>query len=296
MAVEVVVVGQLARDLVLTVGEAPGAGQSADVRHRREMLGGKGANQAVGLAQLGTRVALVGVAGDDDVGREMLAQARRDGIDTSATVRRDDTETALIVDVVDDDGHWRYLEHIPRPTLVGRDEIAAASGMIAEADTVVLQLQQPGQTALAAARLARASGTRVVLDGAPHQDADVLLADADVVRADAREGEQLTGRSLDTVAGAERAAADLLGSGPSLAVLEVAGEGDLFADAERTLFLPHGEAEVVDTTGAGDALIAGLTATLTRGGSTREAAEAAVAAAGATVGHAGGRPHLSPRA
>jgi hypothetical protein len=50
---DVIVFGQIARDLVLVVDAMPGARQSADVYQRRELLGGKGANQAVALAQLG---------------------------------------------------------------------------------------------------------------------------------------------------------------------------------------------------------------------------------------------------
>jgi len=69
------VVGQLARDLVLLIDRVPGAGSAMNVRLRREMLGGKGANQAVALAQLGIPVALVAVAGTDDVGRKLLRRA-----------------------------------------------------------------------------------------------------------------------------------------------------------------------------------------------------------------------------
>ena len=50
---------------------------------------------------------------------------------------------------------------------------------------------------------------------------------------------------------------------------------------------------VVDPTGAGDALVATLTAALTRRRPLETAASLAVAAAAATTGHAGGRPHLS---
>ena len=78
----IVVVGQVARDLVLVVDQVPEAGGSVDVDRRRELLGGKGANIAVGLAQLGAAVALVGVVGDDLVGEQLLAQAARDGLDT----------------------------------------------------------------------------------------------------------------------------------------------------------------------------------------------------------------------
>ena len=58
-----IVFGQIARDLVLVVDTMPGARQAADVYQRRELLGGKGANQAVALAQLGLRPALAGVVG-----------------------------------------------------------------------------------------------------------------------------------------------------------------------------------------------------------------------------------------
>ena len=67
---------QLARDPVLVIDDVPEAGNSAYVRERREVLGGKGANQAVAFAQLGLRPALVAVAGADDEG-VCLLEGRR---------------------------------------------------------------------------------------------------------------------------------------------------------------------------------------------------------------------------
>ncbi|WP_199433271.1 PfkB family carbohydrate kinase [Qaidamihabitans albus] len=298
MPVDVVVAGQIARDLVLRVFDAPDAGGSADVRFRREMLGGKGANQAVALAQLGMDVTLLGVTGDDRVAGELLEQAGLDGIDTASAVRRSGTETALIVDIVDDHGKWRYLEHIPESTLLTTRDVTASGTAIAAAKSVVVQLQQPADMALAAARLARAAGARVVLDGAIEDPAHraPLLANADVVRADAREAGQLAGRPVRTEDEGIQAAGELLKEGPSLVVLEVAGAGNVFVHPGGREFLPLVDTGVVDTTGAGDALVAALTATLTRDGPVHEAARLAVAAAGATVGHAGGRPNLTPEA
>lgn len=62
------------------------------------MLGGKGANCAVAVTQLGTPVGLLAVAGDDDVGDRLLVRAGRDGVDTRHVVRRPDTATGLVVD------------------------------------------------------------------------------------------------------------------------------------------------------------------------------------------------------
>ena len=288
---EVVVVGQVARDLVIEVPDAPAACSSAPVRHHQELLGGQGANQAVALRQLGTSVSLVGVVGQDSTGDALCALARADRIGTTHVVRRPGTETALIVDVVDEHGRRRYLEHIPDDTLVTETDVVAASAPISAAGSLIVQLRQPAPAALLAARLAHRAGTRVVLDGAPQDPA--LLALADVVRADADGAELLTGEPVADVAAAARAAADLRRRGPSLVVLEVSGQGNLFAGPEGTWFLPDVETEVVDPTGAGDALVATLTAALTRRRPLETAACLAVAAAAATTEHAGGRPRLS---
>jgi ribokinase len=52
----------------------------------------------------------------------------------------------------------------------------------------------------------------------------------------------------------------------------------------------------VDTTGAGDAFTAALVAALLRGQPPLAAAKRATAAACVTVGHPGGRPHLTDAA
>jgi ribokinase len=277
------VVGQLARDLVLTVDKVPEAGSSAPARGRQEQLGGKGANQAVGLAQLGVRPALVAVAGDDVIGDVLLDQARRDGIDVSAVVRRPGTLTGVIVEILAG-GVYRYVEDLPLLTVA---DIEAAAGQIGRRDAVLVQLQQPPDAVSAAARLGHDAGRLVVLDGAPGDDA--LLGYADVIRADGTEASEWLGVPPGEYAPAAR---KLLDRGPKLIALEVP-DGNLFVWADGELLVPLDDAEVVDTTGGGDAFVAALTAALLRGAAYPEAARRATEASGATVGHAGGRPDLT---
>jgi ribokinase len=291
---EVAVVGQVARDLVLVVDEVPGGGQSAPVRRRREMLGGKGANQAVALAQLGVPVAVVGVVGDDLAGERVLGQARGDGIGVSGVVCRPGAATGLVVDVVDAAGRWHYLEDLPDPVLLTAADVGAAAGLIGSARWVCVQLQQPPEAARAAVELARQAGGRVVLDGAPpeeHQDA--LLASADVVRCDAHEAELLAGGPIGSAGEALRFGAGLLERGPSMVAVAAGEPGNVFVWRDGHAVLPLLGGPVVDTTGAGDALTAALTAALARGEQPARAARLAAAAAAATVGHPGGRPALT---
>src|SRR4051812_16099424 len=161
MSATAAVVGQLARDLVLTVDRLPEAGSAGAATGRREQLGGKGANQAVALAQLGVRPSLVAVAGDDVISDVLLDQARRDGIDVRAVVRRPGTLTGLIVELLDAEAHWRYVQHLPQPVLLTEGDVTAARSVIAGAAAVIVQLQQPAAAARLAARIGHDAGRLV---------------------------------------------------------------------------------------------------------------------------------------
>jgi ribokinase len=295
---EALVVGQVARDLVLTVDRVPGPHDTTPVRSRREMLGGKGANQGVALSQLGISTGLCGVVGDDDTADSLLEQAHSSGLDTGHVVRRAGTRSALIVDLVTPDGQWRYLEDIPGPVLLTEADVTQAAGALSAARAVFIQLQQPSPAALAAGRIADRAGALVVLDGAPADDPrrEPILATADVIRADEREGSALTGVRLAGVDDAVAAGRRLLAYGPRLVALAVPDVGNVFVWPGGQVCLPLLATHVVDTTGAGDAFIAGLAAALLRGQPPVVAAKHATAAASASVGHPGGRPDLSPDA
>ncbi len=278
-----VVLGQLARDLVLMTGELPEPGTSADVSRRIETLGGKGANQAVAVARLGAPVSLVAVAGDDVVGDQLLAQARADGVDVTAVRRRRGALTGLIVEILEPDGRWRYLQHLPSEVLLTPEDVAAAGAVFDGAGAVLLQLQQPAETVRAAARLAAANRALIVLDGAAEEPGE-SLALADVVRADEHEAKLLLGGDV-TVDRARK----LLDRKPRLVAFGVP-DGNLFVWDGGDLLLPHGDGPVVDSTGAGDAFTAALTVALLDGAGPQDAARRAVKASGKAVGRPGGRP------
>lgn len=286
-------VGQAGRDLVLRVDALPDAEGSTTVSERIERLGGKGANLAVGLRQLNpaTRVTLVAVLGADASGEHALGDAADSGLEVEHVVRRG--RTALLVDLVEADGDRRLLEDVPSESELTGDDVHAAGDAIRAADTVVLQLQQPAEALLVAARAAANAGARVVLDGAIEGTArDELLAVASVVRADALEARLLTGIEIADRDDARRAADALLAHGPRVAAVSVPGEGDLVAWQGGERFFPFSEPDAVDRTGAGDAFVAGLVTALRRGDAPGEAGRLAADAASSTVQRLGGRPDL----
>lgn len=291
-AMGVVVIGQVGRDVVLRVPGLPRSGGSVPVTERREMLGGKGANQAVGLAQLGVPVSLVCVVGADPEGAAALRQAAADGIGVDGATRRG--TTALLVDVVDEPGSRRLFEQVHVQSLLTVDDLDRARDAVAAADTVSIQLQQPGDTVVAAVRLARQHGARVVVDGAPAADIrEELLRSVHVLRADSVEAELLAGRPVHSVDAARELGRALVSSGPELVALAVPDVGDLLVWHGGEHLLPLSDVPVLDPTGAGDAFMAGLIAGLRNRADPVAAGHLAAAAASATVRRLGGRPDLT---
>jgi ribokinase len=290
------VFGQIARDLVLVVDAVPTASRSADVYQRRELLGGKGANQAVGLAQLGMRPALAGLVGEDQVGQRLLTQAAQDRVDVSAVAHANRAHARA---------HREYRRR-HRPVALprghtGRD--AAHRGRRHRRQALflpgrwvsVLQLQQPPAAASPPRPWRTEWRQGALLDGARTDCRDALLDVADVVVPMPGRPDRCAS-PVTTAAEAEKAAADLLRQGPSLVALAVEDAGNLVAWPDGCVFLPLPDIPVVDTTGAGDAFVAGLITALAQNGDPQRAARLAAAAAGATVGHPGGRPTLTPKA
>jgi ribokinase len=283
----VVVLGQAGRDLVLSVDHLPEAGGSTVVQDRIEILGGKGANQAIALVQLGQPAALIAVLGDDAAGDAALVQAGRDGVDVSAIARRG--RTALLVDVVEADGARRLLEDVPDESLLRDEDVLAAEHLIARAPTLSLQLQQPAAVLQRALELARPDA-HVVLDGAPDDPAAgaALLERADVLRVNAEEAELVAGTAVTSVDQAR----ELLERGPRLVCVGLPGGGDLVVWPEGKLELSPQADPPVDPTGGGDSFVAGLVASLQSGAQPAQAARTAALAAASTVSRAGGRPDL----
>ncbi|GAB3546291.1 PfkB family carbohydrate kinase [Arthrobacter tumbae] len=290
----VVVVGQVARDLVLTVPNMPDEGGSVPVRSRQELLGGKGANQAVACRQLEAAVELIGVVGDDPPGRTAVGQAGADGIGVDGVVRRVGAPTALLVDIVESGGVRRLFEDVDERVLLTAGDVRRSEDVLRAADSVLVQLQQPAQAVSVALEIAAAGGALVATDGAPadSRTRELVLRCAAVVRADSKETEALIGWKPRDLAQTIEAAQALVEAGPRIAALAVPTGGNVVAWAEGHIVLPLLDDDPVDPTGAGDAFVAALVIGLLRKEDAQTAGWMAAAAAAQVVRTAGGRPRL----
>jgi ribokinase len=289
----VVVVGSINADLVVTVPSLPRAGETVTGGTFARHGGGKGANQAVAAARFGAHVSLVGAVGDDHMGRDALDELAGEGVDTTAIARLDGVATGVALIFVDAAG-----ENVIAVASGANDEVdadrvrAGLEGRLdGEPGVVLLGHEVPDAAVLAGARAARAAGWRAVLNPAPARPlSPELLGLAPLLTPNASEACALAGEADPAAAAASLAVAS---GAPVLVTL--GGRGALLVDGERREEIAAPSVDVVDTTGAGDALNGALAAELARGTGLADAAVAAVAAASLSTRRPGARGGMPRR-
>jgi ribokinase len=278
----IAVVGSINLDVVVAVARLPGPGETVVGGDRRELPGGKGANQAVAAARLGADVAFVGRVGADAAGRRLRADLEDEGVDVTGLRSDDGAPSGMALIGVDEGGENAIIVSPGANGRVGDEDVAAAGELLASAGVVLLQHEIP---AAAVAAAAAAAGGRLVLNPAPARE---LAGRADVLVPNRGELERLAGGGPPAEAAARL--------GLPAVVVTLGAEGALVVEGSGTEEVGAPEVQVVDTTGAGDAFCGALADALDRGAELVEAVRFAVAAAALSVTGEGARGGLPSRA
>jgi ribokinase len=299
VADKIVVVGSLNMDLVGCAARIPVVGETITGHTFFSEPGGKGANQAYAVAKLAGRGAMLGRVGGDDFGRQMRANLEQVGCDVSGVLTIPDVSSGIALIFVADTGQNSI---IIVPGANGRfspEDIEAAQEFLAGASWILLQLENPLSTVLAAARAAGRTGARVILDPAPAQPVpDELFALADIITPNETEAAILAGlppASLNPDQ-ALAVARKLEARGAKTVIVKLGEQGCLLVSPEGSQLLPAPSVRAVDTTAAGDVFNAGLGVGLSEGMDLPSACRFANAAAALSVTKLGAQASAPTRA
>lgn len=296
----IAVVGSLVTDLVVWLPHFPLKGETLLASRFGIFVGGKGCNQALTARRCGAQVSLIGRVGDDVFGQMFFDVLERETID-HRFVKRDPAGTSLALPMIDPNGD-NSIVGIPRANArLSEEDVEQAASAITRCQVLMLQFEVPLAASQAAARLAHASGTRVIFNPAPtHTSAGQHLPHhfpwVDWLTPNEVEAGQLTGQTVTDVDSARAAARRLLAHGVRQGVIITLGaRGALALTHEQEVFSPAFPVSPVDTTGAGDAFNGAFAVALAEGSSLAEALRFANAAGAYAVTVAGTEPSLPRR-
>jgi len=288
----VCVVGSVNMDAVIRVPRLPRSGETILGGPFQLVPGGKGANQAVAAARLGSRVSLVARVGDDPFGAQLVAGLKSYGVDTSYLKVTPGLVTGVAVVTVEHSGHNAIAVAPGANHALSPDDIEEAQEAIITSKVLLAQLEVPLETVARAASLARARGITVILNPAPAQPLPRELRQVSIIVPNEIEAEMLTGIGARSVSGARRAGRQLLQMGAQMVIVTLGDKGALLLQEKGSRYFPAYPVEPVDTTACGDAFCGALAASLASSYGIEEAVARANAAGALTATRAGAQPSL----
>ncbi len=257
MAGKCVVIGGLIVDVLFDLDTWPKPNTTVWASQVRFVAGGKGLNMAVGCHRLGMDVTLVGQVGDDFAGKIILDTLAHEQLST----------TYVEVNEISPTGVVGVLLKNTIPAFIGSTESGSRAISLAHVHKAVTDLQPNDYLVINqevehriiehALKTAKSRGVITVFNPAPlgTQIQPVVWCHVDYLIPNLYEAQVITGINSDNPA---LLAQSLLDLGIAHAIITLGEKGIYYADRQLRLSIPAYDVQVVDTTGASDAFIAGF--------------------------------------
>jgi ribokinase len=248
----IVVFGSINMDLVVRSAHIPVPGETILGSDFVAVPGGKGANQAVAAAKLGTPTRLVGAVGDDAFAAPLQQSLQTYGVDTKHVMSTNGASGVALITVADN-GENSIVVASGANMQLDHTCLDAVAEALDGADTLLLQLEIPLELVIAAAQMARRRGVRVILDPAPARSLPgELLNNVDIVTPNESETAILTGIFPNDEASCQAAYQSLRAQGASAVIIKRGAHGAWWSNGQSHVHVPAFSVPAIDTVAAGD--------------------------------------------
>lgn len=290
---KLVVLGSINADHILNINHFPQPGETVIGKQYTVAFGGKGANQAVAAGRSGADISFIACVGDDDIGERVRKQLASDHIDTQPIEAIKDTTTGVALIFVNAEGENVIGIDAGANKAVTPEYLDRYKERVIGASALLMQLESPLETVIAAAKIAKDNGTQVILNPAPACELpDELLARVDIITPNETEAEKLTGIKVESHADAARAANALHDKGIATVIITLGSKGVWLSQQGEGKLMAGFRVKAVDTIAAGDTFNGALITALLEGKSMDTAVRFAHAAAAIAVTRPGAQPSV----
>jgi len=262
----ITVIGSYAVGMTMVTGRLPVAGETSLGHDFTVLHGGKGSNQAIAAARLGSKVHFVSCIGRDAFGESALELYKEEGIDSTGVKRSQTLPTGVGFVIVNESGENSIVIDFGACNDIDPEDIERLEPVIKQSDIVVLQLEICLRAVIHSAQRSHALGVPILLNPAPFQKIpEELFALCDYITPNETEARLLCGLKPDEPLKDEEVARMLLDKGSKNVIITLGAEGALILNREQSVRVGGIRVEVKDTTGAGDTFSAALATALSAG-------------------------------
>ncbi len=281
----ITVIGSLNMDLAVQMNVFPTQGETVLGELFKTIPGGKGANQAVAAARLGSQVTMVGCVGEDSFGDTMRSILQQEQVNVDA-VNKVSVPTGIANILVHENDNRIIV--VPGANYELKPfHIDLVKEQIENSQMVIMQLEIPVETTEYALKMCKAANVPVLFNPAPATNFKKEWMDyISYITPNETECSQLFGEDFE----------QLLKQYPNKMIITLGSDGARFYDGEHHIHVPGYMTTAVDTTGAGDTFNGALAHALVDGQSLDEAVYFANIAGSLSVekfGAQGGMPTLN---
>jgi pseudouridine kinase len=249
--------------------------------------GGVGRNIAENLSRLGISTTLLTAIGRRDFSSTLKDDTERAGVDLSRVLFVDDKHSGIFMAVINQRGEMESsISDMSILTHITPEYIARNSDVFDDAGYVVIDADIPEETLALVLHLAKLKNIPVCVEPVSPAKAKGMLkyiGDITITTPNREEVEILVGKTIVSGEDIQQAGEELLNLGVRYVIITLGPEGVYCASREFSGFVSSISTLVVDSVGAGDALVSGVVTGFLSGMEFFEAVKLGVAAATLTL-------------
>ena len=267
MVSNILVVGSLNMDFVISVKQMPILGETILGDEVNLVPGGKGANQAYAVGKLGGNVEMIGAVGDDLYGKMLIENLQSVGVVTSGIEVIQGTHTGNAFISVDEKGENSIIVVQGANSKLTTEMIDKHGDLIENADIIIMQLEIPLEVVKYVKCLGKKKNKVVILDPAPAKKnlTEDFFEGIDIVKPNETELQILTGKKNFAHEELSMGARELLDKKIQTVIVTLGGDGALLVTKNTEKYFETKKVNPVDTTAAGDSFTAALALALGEG-------------------------------
>lgn len=260
---KICVLASLNMDYTVRVEKMPQAGETIFGKRLIKHFGGKGANQAVALKKLGQNIIVIGKLGNDEDGFLYRNYFKQLQIEDQNILCDASVASGAALIYIDEYGENSIVVASGANKTFSVEEIESKASQIQSSKILISQFEIPLEVTKRAFEIAKEAGVFTIFNPAPMKVIqEDMFAFIDLLIPNEVEMNQMVHKEHLSKEEMIQEARKLIMKGLKRILITLGSKGSLYVDEKEAFEIPSRTVEVVDTTAAGDAFVAGVASKL----------------------------------